>query len=309
MTIGVGLIGYGKAGRTFHEPLIRSVDGLELRTIARRGDVDAMLSDPIIALAVIATPNDTHFELGRRALLAGKHVVVDKPFTVTSAEATTLIELARERDRVLTVFHNRRWDGDFLTVRRLLDQKALGRLVSFESRHDRFRNAPKPGAWKEEARPGSGVFYDLGIHLIDQALVLFGAPQRVTADIRTERDFGASDDAFDIVMHYPRLRVALGAGMLVRDRTPRFVLRGTNATFVKYGLDPQESILAHAPAADESATLITDRGEEKIEILPGSYATFYENVRDAIASGAELAVKPEEARAAVEILEVGMLGS
>ena len=317
--IGAGLIGYGKAGRVFHAPLIRSVDGLQLLTIVEhRGDaqVEAMLADPAIALVVIATPNESHFDLGRRALLADKHVVIDKPFTVTSLEAQQLIALARERNRILTVFHNRRWEGDFLTIQRLLEQNAFGRVVYFEARFDRFRNEPRPGAWRETAAPGSGILYDLGSHLIDQALLLFGKPESVLADVRTERDFGDADDAFDIWMKYPRLKVLLTAGMLIRERTPRFTIRGTAATFVKFGLDPQEAALSEGrlprdgdwgrEPREQWGTLMRDRGEEIIETLPGSYQSFYENVRDVIRGRARLAVDPEQARTTIEIIERAM---
>ncbi|HVS30622.1 MAG TPA: Gfo/Idh/MocA family oxidoreductase, partial [Thermoanaerobaculia bacterium] len=302
--IRAGLIGHGKAGQVFHAPLIQSVTGLELATIirSRTDDAAALFEDRSIDLVVVATPNATHFELAERALLAGKHVVVDKPFTVTAAEATRLIDLAHERNRVLTVFHNRRWEGDFLTVRRLLDGSALGRLISYEARFDRFRAEPRPAAWRESSDPGSGILYDLGSHLIDQALLLFGPPERVTADVRNERGFGGADDAFDIWMHYAGLKVTLTAGMLVRERTPRYTLRGTDATFVKFGLDPQEADLAAGRSPrdpgwgreprDNWGTLIADRGELTIETLPGNYAAFYENVRDAIRGRAPLAVDP-----------------
>lgn len=333
-TIGVGLIGYGKAGRVFHAPLIESVSGLRLRTIVQRNaddarerhpaaevvhDFDAVLEDAEIALVVVATPNDSHFELGRRALLAGKHVVIDKPFTVTSDEARRLIDLAAEQQRILTVFHNRRFEGDFLTIRHLIEEKALGRLVSYEARFDRLRSEPRPGAWRDASTPGSGVLYDLGSHLIDQALVLFGVPNHITADVRTERDFGSSDDAFDLWLDYPRLKVALTAGMLVRERTPRFTVRGTEGTFVKYGIDPQESALAGGGTPRDAGwgrepreqwgTLITDRGEQTVETLPGSYAGYYENVRDAIAGRAMLAVQPEQARTTIEIIEAAARSS
>jgi scyllo-inositol 2-dehydrogenase (NADP+) len=313
--IEVGLIGYGKAGRVFHEPLIQSVAGLDLRRIvkSRSEDPEAMFGDTQIDLVVVATPNSSHFDLASRALHAGKHVVVDKPFTVTSDQARRLIDLARERKRLLTVFQNRRWEGDFLTIRKLLERNALGRLVSYEARFDRLRTEPRPEAWRESDAPGSGILYDLGSHLIDQALLLFGRPQRVTADVRNERGFGPADDAFDIWMHYRSLKVTLLAGMLVRERTPRYTLRGTEATFVKYGLDPQEADLAAGRSPRDPdwgreprenwGTLITDRGEERIETLPGNYAAFYENVRDAITRGAPLAVDPETARTTTEIIE------
>lgn len=326
--IGVGLVGFGKAGRLFHAPLIEAVRGLRLRTIVQRHgddalehhpdvsllrDSDALLRDANIALVVIATPNDTHFDLARAALEAGKHVVVDKPFTVTAAEAAELIDLARSVRRLVTVFQNRRWDGDFLTVRHLIQQKALGTLTSFESRFDRYRDEARPGAWRESGRPGSGLLYDLGSHLVDQALLLFGAPASIDASVRRERPFGNADDAFDIVLRYPGLEVALGAGMLVRHPTPRFTLRGTGGTFVKFGLDPQEEALAagRSPLSggwgsdrkEQWGRLLTAEGDRMIETLPGNYPAFYENVCDAIEGRAPLAVTAEQARAAIVILE------
>lgn len=310
----IGLIGFGKAGRVFHAPLIQSVDGLALTRIAEhRSDASAVIDDAAIDAVVIATPNDSHYDLGRRALEAGKHVVIDKPFTVTAGEGRELIELARERSRVLTVFQNRRWEGDFLTIRRLIAEKRLGRIAMFEANFNRFRNEPRPDAWREAARPGSGILYDLGSHLIDQAVVLFGKPQNVTADVRRERGFGDSDDAFDLWLEYPHVRVVLRASMLVRERTPRFTVRGTDATFVTYAMDPQEAALMSGATprdpdwgkqrSEDWGTLLSDAGEEKVETLPGSYQSFYENVRDAIERDVPLAVSPEEALTTIEIIE------
>lgn len=332
--LGAALVGFGMAGRVFHAPLIRAVPGLELRAIVqRRGDearerypevtiareLESVLNDRRIGLIVVATPTVSHFEIARRALLADKHVVVDKPVTVTSSEADELIEIARERKRILTVFHNRRWDGDFLTVRGLLAALTLGRMVEYESRFNRFRNEPRDGAWRESADPGSGVLYDLGSHLIDQALVLFGLPDSVTADVRTERDFGEADDAFDIRMHYGASRVTLAANMLRRERSPRFLLRGTEATFIKYGLDTQEAALSarQTPRTEgwgldpeESwGTLLGDTGEQQIETRAGNYPAFYENVLDAIHGETKLDVRPEDARNAIWIIEMALESS
>jgi predicted dehydrogenase len=310
----LALIGYGKAGQVFHAPVIRSVDGLRLaRIAAHRSEASDVFDDAAIDVIVIATPNDTHFDLGRRALEAGKHVVIDKPFTVTADEGCALIALAKERNRILTVFHNRRWEGDFLTIRKLMDENRFGRIVSFEANFNRFRNEPKAGAWRETTRPGSGILYDLGSHLIDQALVLFGRPDSVTGDVRRERDFGGADDAFDIRMKYARLNVVLRASMLVRERTPRFTVRGTEATFVTYAMDPQEAALMAGRTPRDAdwgtqprenwGTLLTVRGEEMIETLPGSYQSFYENLRETVNGRAEIAVHPEEALATIEIIE------
>ncbi|MFN2443019.1 MAG: Gfo/Idh/MocA family oxidoreductase, partial [Thermoanaerobaculia bacterium] len=240
-------------------------------------------------------------------------------FTVTYEEGRELIAVAAEADRLLSVFQNRRWDGDFLTVRKLIDEGRLGRIVSFESRFDRIRPQPKPGAWREGSEPGSGILFDLGPHLVDQALLLFGEPDRVRGDVRRERDSGEADDAFDLVMRYEKLRVTLGAGMLVRDRTPRFVIRGTAGAFVKYGLDPQESALGSGAvpggegwgleSPEAWGSLIDDGGSSRIETLPGNYPAFYENIRDAITTGAPLAVTAAEALAAIRVLELALADS
>ena len=256
--IGVGLIGYGMAARVFHAPVIESVPRLKLRKVVERSgdesrkryphvevvrDADELLRDDEINLVVVATPNASHFDLARRSLLAGKHVVVEKPFTNTSAEALELIESARRQGRLLSVNHNRRWDGDFLTVREILKAGLVGRLVEYESHYDRFRDRPREGAWREEEGPGSGILFDLGSHLIDQALVLFGSPRAVTADVRRQREFARADDNFELLLDYDGLKVTLGAGMLVREPRPRFRLHGTEGSFVKHGMDPQEEAL------------------------------------------------------------------
>ncbi|HMK21920.1 MAG TPA: Gfo/Idh/MocA family oxidoreductase, partial [Terriglobales bacterium] len=250
----VGLVGFGLAGEVFHAPLIRANSHLRLTHIAQRTgdraqrkypdvrllrDVTALLAEPDVDLVVVATPNASHFEIANQALLAGKHVVVDKPFTVHSREADILIALARARGRVLSVFHNRRWDGDFLTVREILDRGLLGRVVEFESRYDRYRPKLKAGAWREQAVPGAGLLYDLGSHLIDQAVVLFGSPMGVVADLRRQREGAAATDNFEVHLQYPAVKVVLKAGSLVCEPSARFTLRGMDGSYIKYALDPQ----------------------------------------------------------------------
>jgi predicted dehydrogenase len=336
--ICVGLIGYGMAARVFHAPVIESVPRLRLKKVVeRRGeesrrryprvevvrDADALLRDEEIALVVVATPNASHFELARLSLLAGKHVVVEKPFTNTSDEARQLIELARGQARLISVNQNRRWDGDFQTVRSVLDGKLLGRLVEYQSRYDRFRNRRREGAWREEEGPGSGILFDLGSHLIDQAQVLFGVPQLISADIRRQRDFAKADDNFELILDYDDLKVTLGAGMLVRVPGPRFSLHGTEGSFVKYGFDPQEEALKRgltpsAPNWGEEpeelwGTLDTEAGglhlRARVETIAGSYQTFYRNLADAIEGRAELSVKPEEALNTIRIIELARQSS
>src|ERR1700744_5411044 len=218
--IRAAVLGYGLAGKVFHCPFISAVPGLELSAIVQRtGDdaaqaypsarilrsADEALADPNIHLIVVATPSETHFDLAAQALQAGKHVVVDKPITSSSKSARSLVSLAKTHKRILAPFHNRRWDGDFLTLRQLLHENTLGRVVEIVSRFDRYRPLQRPNTWKEIASPATGVLYDLGPHLVDQALALFGPPARITASIRHDRDRTDIDDAFDLVLDYELL--------------------------------------------------------------------------------------------------------
>jgi scyllo-inositol 2-dehydrogenase (NADP+) len=336
--IGVGLVGYGMASRVFHAPVIESVPSLRLKKIVeRRGDAsrgrhagaltvrdfDEVLADEAVGLVVVATPNESHFDLARRALLAGKHIVVEKPFTNTFAEARELTEIARGQNRLVSAHQNRRWDGDFLTVRKIIEGGLLGRLVEYESRYDRYRNEPRPGAWREEEGPGGGVLYDLGSHLIDQALVLFGLPTEVSADVRTQREFAKAADSFDVRLVYDGLSVTLKAGMLAREPGPRFALHGAEGSYVKHGLDPQEEALKRGgtPASEgwgvepegHWGTINTQVGglhvRGKIETLAGDYAAFYRNVADAIRGRAELIVRPEEAVNTIRVIELALESS
>lgn len=330
--LNVGLIGFGLAGQVFHAPLIHANPWLRLTHIVQRHsseaakkypqakllhDADELFAERSVDLVVVATPNTSHFELAAKALRTGKHVVVDKPFTITSADADELIELSRKMGRVLSVFQNRRWDGDFLTVRQILDQKRLGRLAEYESRFDRFRPALKPGAWREKAIQGSGVLFDLGSHLIDQAVVLFGQPRGVLADLRVERDGAVAVDSFDVRLEYPERKVTLKAGSLVCEPSPRFVLYGTQRSYLKFGLDPQEEALkqGRSPAKanwgaepQEAWGTVTHCDENivrtKYPTLAGCYPEYYNNVYWAITGKEELAVKPEQARGVIRLLEL-----
>ena len=333
--IDVGLVGFGFAGRTFHAPVITAVEGLRLAAILQRHGSDAeqaypgarvvrsldeLLAMESIRLVVIATPNPSHFDLAKQCLLAGRDVVIDKPFATTYAEAAELVDLAKAKDRLLSVYQNRRWDGDFLTVKRLLSEGQLGRVVLFESHFDRFRSQPKANAWRERAEPGSGVLFDLGPHLIDQAMVLFGEPEAISADVRIEREGASVDDAFDVVLHYPGMRALLRAGMLVSTPTPRYVIHGTQGGYLKYGLDPQEDALkrGETPAGElwghelpeRWGTLHLVQGDtivtEKLATAPGDYRQYYQNVRDAILGDAPLAVTPEQALHVMRALELAM---
>src|SRR6266852_1596742 len=259
--IEVGLIGFGLAGRAFHAPVIRAVPGLHLAAILQRSgaeaaekypdvrivrSVDELLAIPEIRLVVIATPNETHYPFARQCLEAGRDVVVDKPFTTILEDAVSLVEIAKNADRLLTVYQNRRYDGDFQALRQLVAAGTLGRIVRFETTYDRYRPQLKPSAWREASRPGSGILFDIAPHLIDHALVLFGLPEAVTADVRIERENAVADDAFDITLHYANsLRAVLRSCILAAAPRPRFVVLGTQGSFVKQSFDPQETNLRH----------------------------------------------------------------
>ena len=349
--IGVGVIGFGLGGRIFHAPFVDAVPGLRLASVLqRRGDeaaraypatqivrsLDEMLADKTIDLVVVTTPNATHFELARQALEAGKHVVIDKPFAATSEEALKLGQLAKRQGRLAIPFHNRRWDGDFLTVKKLIADGAVGRLVTFESHFDRFRPAPRAGIWQEAENPANGMLFDLGPHLVDQALGLFGLPDSITASVRSDRDGTEIEDAFDITLSYPR---ANGKGLLAHCRTsylacdnsPRFLLHGTRGSFRKHGLDPQEPALVGGAKLPEqgSPEVWLQEGESawgtltvapnpaapdklvesRVKTELGDYRGFYANVRDAILGGAALAVTAEDGFRVIRLLELARQSS
>jgi len=309
--IGVGLVGYGLGGAAFHAPLIAAEPRLRLAAVVTSraeqverdhpgvrvvGGADELLADPAVELVVVAAPNAVHHELAAGALRAGRHVVVDKPFALSTAEADDLIALAEAGGRRLSVFHNRRWDGDFLTVRRALEAGVLGEVATFVSRYDRFRPVPK-GSWKEAAVPGSGLLWDLGPHLIDQALVLFGTPRTVWADLGVQRPGVEAVDYVHLALGYGRLRVLLHAGMLVRDPGPRFEVHGDRGSLVTWGLDQPE---VRATLTGEVAGL-EQRG--RLEGVPTAHGGFYAAMAAAVAGEGLVPVAPEDARATVAVIE------
>jgi scyllo-inositol 2-dehydrogenase (NADP+) len=332
--IDVGLIGFGVAGRAFHAPIIHAVPGLRLAAILQRSgsaseetypdarivrSLDELLAIGSLRLVVIATPNDSHFFYAKQCLEAGRDVVVDKPFTTTFEEAKQLVVLAEKLGRLITVYQDRRWDGDFQTVRQILAGEELGRLVRFESYYDRFRPQLRPGAWREKPGPGSGILFDLGPHLIDQALFLFGPPEFVEADVRTERDHGITDDAFDLLLYYANdFRASLHATMLAAASRPHYILLGARGAFVKNALDPQEALLRAGqapggphwgldPEENWGTLTLSDGVTATKRVIPtarGDYRGFYENVRDAMQGCAPLAVTPSQALNVMRALEL-----
>lgn len=326
--IRIALVGYGYAGRTFHAPLVDAVDGLDLTAIVSSNPervardrpgiavrtLDQVTADPAVDLAIIATPTDTHAALAVRLLQSGKHVVVDKPFATSMTEADAICAAARGGGRVATAFHNRRWDADFLTVQQLIADGALGTIATFESRFDRFRPVVQD-RWRERAGPGSGTWMDLGSHLVDQALVLFGEPDAIAADLATQRD-GPAVDYFHVTLRYGTMRMLLRGSSLAAAAGPRFALFGTRASYVKFGLDTQEAALVAGrrpgdpgwgidpepgvltePRADGSTT-------RHVPNVEGDYRTFYAGLRDALLQGTEPPVSMDAASQVVRILEL-----
>lgn len=321
--IDIGLVGFGFAGRIFHAPIISAVPGLRLRAILQRSrddaarlypearvvqSIDELLSIESIKLVVIATPNTSHYLLAKQCLFAGRDVLVDKPFTINYAEATELVELAKQHGRLLTVYQNRRCDGSFRTVRQLVDSGRFGRIVLYELHFDRYRLETRQEAWREKAQPGSGMFFDLGVHLVDEAMLMFGIPTAITADIRIERTGAVVDDAFDVTLHYPTMRAVLRSSMIAIAPDLRYLIRGEHGAFVKYGIDPQEDALKRGEVPRDDSwgkepqekwgTFYSSRNgtvcEEKIPTISGDYRLFYANVRDALLGKAPIDVTNEQ---------------
>jgi predicted dehydrogenase len=336
----VGLVGFGMAGRVFHAPLISSVDGLELAAVVERHSdhaaqrypdvkiyraLEDLLADPSIDLIVVATPSGTHFEVAKQVLEAGRNLVVDKPTSVASDQIRTLIELAHARQRLLVPFHNRRWDGDFLTVQKLLHEHQLGRVVYIESRFDRWNPGHTRRPWKDDPDPaqGGGVLLDLGTHLVDQALVLCGKPLGVAAEVLRERDGEGSDDAFTLRLHYAGCTITLGANALSAPAGARFHLRGTRGNYRKKGVDPQEAALnkitrisaanwGQEPAPDWGLLYVDVEGgmvSRPVASLPGDYRMFDAGVRDALLGTAPPPVTAVEAWRVARILEWARISS
>jgi predicted dehydrogenase len=331
-TIGTALLSYGMSGKVFHGPLLAVSPGYAVKKILKRSSsqpeglfpqakiissLDEALNDPAVELVIVNTPNDTHFDYALRALRAGKHVVVEKPFTVTVRDADQLIEEARRSGRLLTVYQNRRLDGDSLTVKKILNEGCLGSLVEYEAHYDRYRPVADASTWKESSAPGAGILYNLGSHLIDGALHLFGMPMRVDARLGRQRTGAMADDFFDIRMEYVGLLVILKSSYLVCEASPRFILHGEKGSFVKYGLDPQELAMKEGKLPQGAdwgkdpeeywGTLTTTVNgslrRERIETVRGDYPGFYASLYRSITEGEPLAVTAEQGRDVIRVIE------
>jgi scyllo-inositol 2-dehydrogenase (NADP+) len=328
--IGVGLASYGMSGEVFHAPLLSAHPGFKIISILERSrnlsrerypeakvvrNYHELLADESIELVIVNTPDRFHYEMAREALAVGKDVILEKPFVLDSRKGDELISMAADRGCLLSVFQNRRWDGDFLTIRDILDKGLLGRLVEYEAHFDRYRNFLQENTWKEDPASGTGTLYNLGSHLIDQALVLFGRPEYITADIRVQRTGGKVDDAFTLWLAYPGVKVTLKASYLVREPGPRYLLHGTEGSFLKYGIDPQEEALKNGELPGgpgwgrepekEWGRLNTTIGPYNgpYETLPGNYGAFYDNIYQVLTVQSDPAVTAAQANLVIRVIE------
>ncbi|MGO1243820.1 MAG: Gfo/Idh/MocA family oxidoreductase [Sphingobacterium sp.] len=332
----IGLIGFSIGGQVFHAPFIAGNPALELYKVTARKQeqkdllarrfpqaiavesADDIINDPEVNIVVVATSNDVHYSLTKQAILANKHVVVEKPFTNTTREADELIALAERHGVLLTVHHNARFHSDFKTVRNVIETRGIYPVVNYEARYDRFRNFLREGAWREQAGPGSGIHFDLGAHLIDQALQLFGCPEWVFADLRTQREDAQAIDDFELILSYPKLKVSLKGQMLAKEATNRYALYGWNGSFVKPGIDPQEEQLRAGVLPHEvkdwgqeyestfgRLSVIEDGADKQKRITSerGSGQDFYNNLVDTLQGNSSLLITASQARDVIRILE------
>ncbi len=332
--IKVGLVGYGFSATVFHTPLLSVLEEFQISKVMSsnpekvKGDLEdvevvgtlsELLEDDSIDLVIITTPSGVHYKMVKDALLAGKHVIVEKPMVISEKEANELIQLAKEQNVKLSVYHNRRWDNDYLTVKQLIEQGKLGDVKMYEAHFDRYRPAVRD-RWRENEGPGSGALYDLGSHLIDQALDLFGMPDFVQGDVFGQRDGARTDDYFHLVLGYGSRRVILHSSAIVPSNGPRFQVHGTKATYIKYGIDGQEELLRSGKKPEDDTwgadnpenygKLTTGEGEEKqIKTLHGSYLTYYKKIADSLLRGSDLPVSAEEARDVIKVIEAAFESS
>ena len=332
LPIKTGIASYGMSGLVFHAPLLHVHPGFEIEKIVERSykgskerypnvsvvrSYEELLLDESLELIIVNTPDATHFEYCKMALEANKNVVVEKPFTMKVSEAEELISLSKRKEKLLSVFQNRRWDGDYLTVKKIIQKELLGRLVSFESHFDRYRNFIQPDTWKEEPNIGAEIVYNLGAHMIDQAYELFGMPESVSADIGIQRTDGKVDDFYNVILRYDDIHANLKSSYMVREEGPRYILHGTEGSFLKWGLDPQEDALKAGRYPDEKDWGVEPRKlwgklntefngvhyTGRIETIPGNYLSYYDNIHDAIREGKELIVKPEQSLDLMRLIE------
>lgn len=330
--IKTAICSYGMSGKLFHAPFLSVHQGFELygvwersvkeaakkyTTIKSFDTYEAMLDDESIELVVVNTPNYTHFDFAKKALLAGKHVVVEKPFCITEAECEALIQLAEQKNKLLSVYQNRRYDSDYKVIKKVVDENLLGNIVEAEFHFDRYRPELSPKPHKESSMPGAGLLYDLGAHLIDQSLGLFGMPQALFADVAAMRKAAVVDDYFELLLFYPTKRVRVKASNLVREAQPAYVLHGTKGSFIKARSDVQEKALLDGMAPNskdwgkepenERGLLHTEKDGAIIkELLPavnGNYMEYYEGIYQSLSNNVNLPVTAQEGKRVIQIIE------
>ena len=336
--IKTALCSFGMSGLVFHSPFLSINPGFNFYAVWERTKneaekkfpnvityrtLDEMLSDELVELVIVNTPNYTHFEYAQKALQAGKHVIVEKPFTVTVKEAQQLIDLAKKKNKILSVYQNRRYDSDYKTIKKVLDKKLLGEVVEAEFHFDRYREELSPKQHKEIPGPGTGVLYDLGAHLIDQALQLFGWPSKLFADIRTIRPVSKVDDYFEVLLYYPNLRVRLKASYSVREALPGYIIHGLKGSFIKPKTDVQEALLQAGSipgGADWGREPETEKGllhteidgvEERkyIDSEQGNYDDYYSGIYEAIRNNKPVPVTAEEGMNVIRIIKTAFESS
>lgn len=327
MVLSTLIVGFGYAAKTFHVPFLHAMsdyciagvvssDAAKVKAVLPDTSVYPTLDDALeigdFDLVIITTPNHLHAEQAELSLHAGCHVLVEKPFTLSSESALNLVKLAAELGKKLCVFHNRRFDGDFLTLKQLLAQHAVGQVKRLESRFDRFRPEPRK-RWRENAGPGSGIFWDLGPHLLDQAAQLFGLPQAVSASIGILREGGESDDAFEVTLHYQGFNVLTGSSPFEAGPTLRYALQGTQGSYRKYHLDPQEEQLKTGVDFADSAwaqtphsqhgVLYRAEAQQTVDTLAGGYTAFYQQLADALQPDSSQAL-PADASSVIDVIRL-----
>jgi len=332
--IKTGLAGFGMSGVIFQAPFVSAHPGFALQAVYERTTnraeaaypgvktvrtFEALLAEDV-ELIIISTPNDLHYPMAKQALLAGKHVLAEKPVAESSEQALELAQLAKDKGLIFTVYQNRRWDGDFLTVKALMDSGRLGEVVDYSCRYDRFVQGVSSKPWKAAGGKTVNNLYDLGVHIIDQAYTLFGMPREIYADLRKERPQTKELDNFEVILYYPDRKVTLAGGELVVRQGPRYMVNGRKATFIKYGEDVQERALnagqrppMESWGVDEPenyGTLYTmENGtvtEEKIPTLRGDYTGYFEALYRSLVNGAPLAVDPLQCVDVLRIIEAAL---
>ena len=327
----VAIIGFGLSGRYLQAPFFEANKNYFLKTILSNHqnpkqffpsinvvkNIEDILNDPSIDLVSICSPNKTHYNYAKLALNAGKHVLVEKPFTAFSKQAMELISLSKSKNKIISVFQNRRFDSDFLTVKKLIDSKKLGEVLNFEIHYNRFKPELNLKKWKETNDEGSGIIYDLGAHIIDQAIALFGIPLNIWGQSFTQRKNSLIQDAFDIKLDYGKLKVTLRSSLIVPEQSARYIIHGSEGSFIKYGLDVQEDNLKAGmqptdkgfgiEPIEQQGTMFThhenETNSQSVNTERGNWALLFENLYEAIVYGRELLIKPEDVLQQLKIIE------